>query len=119
MKLTTEELAKFVGGQLEVQNANEGYIYRGDIGAIKVDGGYLRVTFAWLAKGGFPPTGWIKDDKLDYETPVEICAVSEIGNGRVAVNSPLSGELLVFFPPGGSRLDPAKVEGLGMTKMDK
>jgi hypothetical protein len=37
-KLTAEQVARFVGGQMEIQNEGEKYIYRGDIETITVTG---------------------------------------------------------------------------------
>lgn len=115
MKLTTENLQRFVGGQLEAQNTGEGYLYRGEIKSIKVEGDTLQVELAWMAKGeGFPPLPerWVKHDNLTYEASLQICSVSDLGGGRIALNIPIVGELIMLFPPGGSKLDPSKVEGL-------
>lgn len=115
MEITTELLSGFVGGQLEIQNQNEGYLYRGEVESAEVDDDSIKVRFAWLAKGeGYPPvpTRWVKDDQLDYSAGLMLCSASDIGDGRLAVNVSIVWELLVFFPPDGSKLDPAKVEGL-------
>lgn len=114
MQLTTENLTRFKGGQLEIQNQAENYIYRGEIENVVVEEETVKVRFAWIAKGkgGFPPQGWIKDDKRDYRAGTLIYSASDIGDDRVAMNSFVNGEMAVFFPPDGSKLDPAKVEGL-------
>ena len=119
MQLTTQAVAKFTGGQMEIQNQNEGYLFRGEIKAIAVKNNELKVKFAWLAKGeGFPPIPkrWVKDDNLDYGASLEIYQASEIGDGRLSLNSPIVGELAVLFPPNGSKLDPSKVEGLQLAQ---
>jgi len=57
MRLTTRDLQRFVGGQMEVQNEREGYLYRGEINTISVTDGSLCVDHSWVARGvGFPPT---------------------------------------------------------------
>lgn len=117
MQLTSEFLQQYVGGQLEIQNQDEGYLYRGEIKEAKVNGDDLNITLAWLAKGeGYPPLPerWIKDDKTTYEASLIIYSVSDIGNGRTCMNSLVVGEMVVFYPPDGSRLDPATVEGLSL-----
>ena len=119
MQLTTQAVAKFQGGQMEIQNQNEGYLFRGEVATIAVENNELRVKFAWLAKGeGFPPLPkkWVKDDNLDYGASLEIYHASEIGDGRLSLNSPIVGELAVLFPPNGSKLDPSKVEGLQLAQ---
>lgn len=115
MEITTETLSRFVGGQLEIQNQNEGYLYRGEIESIEVDNDSIKVKFAWLAKGeGYPPLPerWVNDENLDYVVSRMLSSASDIGDGRVSINVSIVWELLVFFPPDGSKLDPAKVEGL-------
>ncbi len=115
MEITTEALSRFAGGQLEIQNKNEGYLYRGEIENIEVDDDSIRVKFAWLAKGeGYPPVTerWVNENKLDYAVSRELSIATDLSGGRVAINVSVVWELLVFFPPDGSKLDPAKVEGL-------
>lgn len=127
MQLTTQVVARFTGGQIEIQNQNEGYIYRGEVKTIAVENNELRVKFVWLAKGeGFPPLPkkWVKDDRLDYTASLEIYAVRDIGSSghdtggdsRLCLNSSIVGETVVLFPPNGSKLDPAKVEGLQLAQ---
>ena len=120
MELTTASLALFIGGQLEVQNEQEGYLYRGEISDISVDDDTLRVKYAWLAKGtGYPPmpTGWAKDDKTEYTANLAVYTTGKIddlpgGGKRLILQSVIIGEIVVFFSPGGSTLDPAKVKDL-------
>lgn len=121
MRLTTAELERFKGGQAEIQNGGEGYIYRGEIAEAKVEGDDVKIRFAWLAKGkGFPPQGWENHTDLEYGASLSIYAVSNIGpssdnvggGNRLCLNSATVGETTVLFPPNGSKLDPAKVEGL-------
>lgn len=122
MRLTTEVLARFVGGQMEIQNQSEGYIHRGEIEEVAVEGEMLQVKFAWCAKGEeYPsiPTRWVKDDLLEYGLSLVegFTSISDIGQGdsgssRICIQSVLSGETIVLFPPDGSRLDRNKVVGL-------
>jgi len=116
-KWTAEQLQKFVGGQYEVQNTAEGYIYRGQIESLGIEGegedAELVIKFVWMAKGeGFPPipTMWVNDSDLSYRMSDLLYRASDPGDGRYIIQSMV--ELGVFFPPGGSLLDPAKVEGL-------
>ena len=123
MQLTTQTVTRFIGGQVEIQNQDEGYMFRGEVKTIVVENNELRVKFAWLAKGeGYPPfpKKWVSDDNLDYVASLEIYSVSDIGSSghdvggdsRLCLNSSIVGETVVLFPPNGSKLDPAKVEGL-------
>lgn len=123
MKLTTELVRPFIGGQAEIQNPGEGYVFRGEVEAIVVEDGELKIRFVWLAKGrGYPPipTGWDKEDRLDYAVSLRICQASNIGpsgsdvggDDRISLLSHITGETVVLYPPNGSKLDPAQVEGL-------
>lgn len=119
MKLTSQILATFIGGQLEIQNESEGYMYRGEISGAKIGDNHgtedVCVAFAWVAKADGPPpipTGWTLDRTTEYKASLEIYSASDIGNGRICINCAINGELAVFFPPGGSKLDRAKIKGL-------
>ena len=127
MQLTTQMVERFKGGQMEIQNENEGYLYRGEVETIAVENNTLRVKFVWVAKGeGGPPfpDKWIRDEHTTYDASLEIYSVSNIGSSgeevggsdRLCLNSPIVGELVVLYPPDGSKLDPAKVEGLQLTR---
>ena len=111
MELTTEVVSKYVGGQLEIQNSSEHYLYRGEVERALVEGTTLHVKFKWQAQMG-DDFEWHAENDLDYSVSLEIYGVSEIGDGRIALNSPYTHELAVFFPPDGSKLDPSKVIGL-------
>lgn len=121
MQLTTAVVVPFVGGQAEIQNRIEEYIFRGEIETIIVEGDELRIRFKWCAKGeGYPPipTKWVNEPKLDYAVSLMTSSASNIrlnigGGNRLAINTGfVSNELIVLFPPDGSKLDPALVEGL-------
>jgi len=119
--LTTKLLQQFVGGQMEIQNQGEGYLYRGEVKTIAVENNELRATFAWMAKGeGFPALKrWVKDEKTDYTASLVIYSASNVGpsggdvggGDRFVLNSLIIGDLVTLFPPDGSKLDAAKVEG--------
>lgn len=123
VELTTEYLQRFVGGQIEAQNEVERYMYRGAISAIRMEGNDLVAELAWMAKGeGGPPipSKWVVDDNKPYRASMEIYSVSnigpsggEVGGGdRICLQSFIVNETTILFPADGSKLDPAKVEGL-------
>jgi hypothetical protein len=115
MRPTGKELQKYVGGQMEIQNHIEEYLYRGEVQAISMDNDNLIVRFSWLAKGiGYPPLpdGWIRDAQLDYAAGLKGCSFSDIGNDRICINFPITRELAVLYPPEGSKLDPSKIKDL-------
>jgi hypothetical protein len=116
MELTEAILAPYKGGQAEIQNEDEGYLCRGEIDDISVGGDNLIIRFAWCARGeGFPPLPerWVNEaDMSGYVASLRMYMVSDIGDGRIMLQSPIVGERTVLFPPDGSKLDPSKVEGL-------
>ena len=116
MKLTTELLEPFIGGDLEVQNRGEDYLFRGRISEAVMDGEEIKVSFEWLAQndGGprSPTSTWTKSERTEYVANLTIYGVNTIGEGRIAMRSSITGELVVLFPKGGSALDEARVSGL-------
>ena len=111
MQLTTEILQRYEGGELEIQNSSEHYIYRGEVDRAWVEGTDLRVRFKWLAKAD-EDFKWHSQDNLDYAVSLEVTSVSQIGFDRIHYSVMFIGESGTFFPPEGSKLDPSKVIGL-------
>jgi hypothetical protein len=115
--LTNETLARFVGGQLEVQNRNEGYLYRGEIETALVEDDEFRATLKWMAKGeGFPllPERWVEEEPRDYVVSLGAYSVTDPGDGRLFLTSSIFNELTVLFPPEHeNRLDRSKIEEKG------
>lgn len=119
MELSTKILAPYVGGQLEIQNESESYIFRGEIESITVEDDKLQVRFSWLGKyEKASPTMWTKSTELDYEVSLLITQASDIGPSfpnsgtRIMLNLPITNEVAVFYPPDGSKLDRSRIEGL-------
>lgn len=120
-RIDTAVVSVFIGGQLEIQNLQEGYLFRGEVESAEVAGNSLRVTFKWLAKacGELPQiNGWVVEERKDYEANVLHFSVApDIGPcaddcPRLCLDNQITGETLVFYSPNGSRLDPDRVEGL-------
>lgn len=111
MELTTEILEKYAGGQLEIQNSVEHYIYRGEIERAWVEGAEMHVRFKWVAKAD-EAFQWQAVDDLDYGASLEITSANEIGENRIHYSVMYVWESGTFFPPDGSKLDPARVIGL-------
>lgn len=115
MQMDSKLLEKYVGGQMEIQNQGQKYLFRGEVEVIIAEDDQVLVKFAWLARGeGFPPVPqrWVKTDRLGFAMNLLLYIPSDIGDDRLCFNSSLSGELVVLYPRGGSKLDPAKVRGL-------
>lgn len=112
MPLSSDLVRRYIGGQIEVQNGGEGYLYRGEIASIAVEGAdddaTLQVTLAWMLKADrFPGMQrWEPVDTRDYAASLAIYTASEIGDGRLSLSSFIVGETVVLFPPGSSTLDP-------------
>ncbi len=113
MSSAEEFFQSFNGGQLEIQNLTEGYIYRGEISKIAIDKHQLNTMFNWCAKGiGFPPTKWVKDEKNSHKVSLAEAVASNKKGSLVIDTGPTLKELLIFYPPGESDFDPEKVKGL-------
>jgi hypothetical protein len=111
------ELPLYVGGQLEVQNPVERYLYRGEIKTIALRGEDLVVDFTWIAQGvGYPPLpkSWVRSKTRNYVASVDLFPSCEIDSDRIVMQSPYTNELVVLFSRGGSRLDPSRVEGMSL-----
>ena len=123
MQLTTALLSRFIGGQIEIQNASEGYLRRGEINNVELEENELIIYLEWMAEAeGFPPvpTGWVNGTNLTYETNLRMYTVRNIGPGdegddRIQLYSQITGETIIFYPQNGSRLDPSKVRGLNLS----
>jgi hypothetical protein len=110
MNITTESMARFIGGQLEiVGTGGDNYRYRGQIARIEVqdDPGQaglgeqaatLHVEFEYICKFNHG-VGYEPDENKPYELSLGISGVSDIGMNRVCVNCPVVGEMSVFYPP--------------------
>lgn len=121
MELTTELLAKYTGGQLEIQNSNEHYLFRGEIERAWVepggmdDKGTMHIRFKWLAKMGEDFKWHASDESLDYSITIAVTNFSEISDQRIVYSAMYIWERGAFFLPTGSKLDPSEIEGLVIT----
>jgi len=108
---------------MEIQNARRGDLYRGEIESIVVEEGWLKVRFAWVARSeGFPtlPTKWVKSSVLEYKICLGVFRAADIGpsgggiggDSRIFLESYAIGEIVVLFPPNGSKLDRSGVEDI-------
>jgi hypothetical protein len=130
----------YVGGELEVQNGQEGYLYRGKIASLEFipaddhNGAVLKATLEWNAKadgkrlgGGFVPTnGWDEDTVLDYSCNTDLPDLENVdgpnipnvifqtveGMLRLIISNPYTGETTVLYPKDGSKLNQDNVRWL-------
>jgi hypothetical protein len=121
MELTPEILERFKGGQAEIQDDSEGYLYLGEIEDIYMStNGALTIRFAWCAKMD-ESDRWMNEAELNYAAPIDAGSiVTEIGGGRIALRCPYNGELTVVLFPADheSMLDPSQVEGLELAPVE-
>lgn len=113
MEFDTKRLAAFKGGQIEIHNEGEGYLYRGEVTDAEVSDSSMSVMLGWLARSKeYPPTGeWVMDTKPMYELSTLFCDIVDLGDGRLMLLSYAVGERVVFFLPGHSDFDTSKIEG--------
>lgn len=103
-----------VGGDLE--SHEEGDIYRGPIKSIKLEDGIVSIILNWCAKMPGPGKTGFGEWQLLHHIEPGMFVISEIlprelSDNRISITVPGLG-LMVIFPKGGSKLDPAKVKGL-------
>ncbi|MFA6297453.1 MAG: hypothetical protein WC629_02725 [Candidatus Paceibacterota bacterium] len=128
MNITTQTLAPFIGGQLEVINPTDGYHYRGEIKTAEVGAdGTLAVKFKWTAREiGFMTRKWVKETThTTYKASRKIFSSARFILGRKDGDKILSmkpkskrfDDTLIFSLPEGKGLDPAKVQGLELAEL--
>ncbi len=126
-QITTESLARFVGGEAEIQNQFEDYLFRAEIADIKVDHGSLVIKFAWCAKNRGGPFGgekgpspdWDNETNTDYSASLEIYNPSDLGDGRMTFQSPITHETVVLFPADDSKMNPERIHDFPEHLKDK
>jgi hypothetical protein len=108
-------LPNYIGGQIEVQGkvdwSHHGFqpkhIFRGEIKDIKIEGYNVIIETAWLAEMN---EGWKIIENKPYVMDMQQIYFGEnIGSGsyggdRLCFHSDIVGELVVLFPPDGSKL---------------
>ena len=110
-----------------MRNLRARYLYQGEVKTIAVEENELRVKFSWIAKNeGYPHLEkWVKADdaRLDYWASLDVYVATDmgpIGGGKsesiICLKCSMAGETVVLNPPNGSKLDPAKVEGLQLAR---
>lgn len=121
-------IESYAGGQIEIQNNVEDYLYRGQIDSIKVkedkeDSRFdeLEVKLKWLAKSD-PEIGgtyWKKDSRKEYVVTLYGALAADLEKNRMGICVPIINEMITLYPKGGSRLEPSEVKGLKMKKESK
>lgn len=117
MEISSVMLPQFLGGQMEVKNQCEKYLYRGEIEKISEADGLIEVKFRWIAMGvGFPvPERWINRPNIGFNMIFSVYVPTLLEDGCVSFYTETCTddiEFIVLFPPGGNLLDPRNVEGL-------
>lgn len=112
--------ASYVGGQMEIVNSEKRHLYRGDIGAIVVEGKKLRVTLDWIAEREWLSPSlhkWVQTDKRkDYIYDLKEYRATDMGIGRTYLTIPNGEGIIILHPLGGNRICPAEVKGLNIQK---
>lgn len=116
MKPTIELLEQYIGGQAEIQkNKDEDYLYRGEIKSITIKDNNYIIIFNWIAELDKTTATWKLCESRPWQADCNAYAWQNIGPGseggdRFLFHSDLTGELVVLFPPDGSKLDFSRVE---------
>ena len=124
--LTEVDLSRYAGGQIEIQNTLEEYLYRGEIGSIDIraeDGhSSLVVIPKWMASmPEFPiPSGhWVATPPTEYGVDLRLYDSFSMADGRLCVTSVIFQETAILFPPSADPLDPHRVEGLEFVTIEQ
>ena len=104
MELTTESLARFVGGGVEIRSLVGNYLYKGMCLEIDVEADTLCLRFTSLVKnkGGpyLPSADWQQTHCPDYLMSLIGHTVHDLRDGRLCLELSLTNESIVFSPPG-------------------
>jgi len=111
MELTAELVVPFVNGQIEIQNMDGRYLFRGQIATIDVTDQTFVVTLAWMAENIAFPYGvqWLKDNNLTYEVFIRLHSI-RAEETRLVIIFPLIREIVTLFMQDTSMLDPSVIE---------
>jgi hypothetical protein len=112
VQVTNELLAGYKGGQMELYGGGPLPLYRGKVDEAMLSDGHLLVFLNWLARfDDFD--GWVAASRdKTFLFRVQDCRLSVDPDNRVWVNCNAFRQVAIFYPPGGSRLDPQRVKGL-------
>lgn len=114
--LTTELLARFKNGRLEIQSVQHKTIHCGEIKDITVRASLLEARFTWIALArGYPvPHGWyaIRNEHA-YITNIGLVQPLNKSGGRIVLNNTHRLETAILYPADyPTLLQPYAVEGL-------
>jgi hypothetical protein len=99
-----------VGGDIETHEGGD--VYRGPIKEITNNGGTVTVMADWIATMPADLSGtWKPGPVNSISFNSRECPIQSVEHGRAIFMIPGMGVSIIFFK-GGSKLDPAKVEGL-------
>jgi len=114
MKLTSDVLDRYKGGQAEIQSMELSHLCRGEIKDIYITSeNALAISFSWCGRMNPPMSGlWVADSTPGRTVNLAAYVSSDIGEGRIALAAIDNDEMIVLFPAGGSALNPSQVKGL-------
>jgi len=101
--LKNESLEKYIGGQAEIKNLGEGYLFRGRIERITIDNRELKIKFEWLAKKRDHYSSsqkWFITNLTEYVVGYEIYSqCKNVGKNRLSLGSAIASDKIILFPP--------------------
>lgn len=98
-----------IGGDIESQEC--GNVYRGPLKKISREGNLIVFESEWMARMEEGTDTWKKWDITKLKVDSKCILPRDIGGGRVSFQVAFP-DIVVIFPKGGSKLDPAAVEEL-------
>lgn len=116
MQLDQSTMSSYLGGEIEVQNQKERYIYHGGIKSVAVNEveNELTLELSWVAKAiRFPPVPikWVRDDAFTYTVNLDHYSFLKIGRLYLWLNSYVTGEVVYIYPPdAGGKFDQSLIQ---------
>lgn len=107
MELTHKLLLQYNGGQLVLANTEAGYLKRGEIKEVRLQGKpddqELFVSFSWFAENTGQPLepsdDWIRANTKDLTFKLKDCQITDEGDGRISLWDPVLSESAVLLRP--------------------
>ncbi len=93
---TQEMLSKFIGGQHEVHDKRNTYVYRGEIQNMTLCEGTISITYVWQAK--LVDGIWYEVKPETYATDITVSLFAARRDGVLCYQTTIIGEIGTLFP---------------------
>ncbi len=110
MHLDINTILPYRGGQIEVHNAREDYLFRGQINKLILKDDVLIITLAWItnARGHAQSLRWVRAEVRAHQVKLEEYELIPTQDASLRFQSPSIGELIILSLPGVRVLNPQR-----------